>query len=52
MRSGSAGWVSLLVVVLPSICCEEAMGGDPTTFDFNYFESLPRKEIVAQRKRI
>lgn len=47
MRLGLAGWVSLLVVVLPSICSEEAMGGDPTTFDFNYFESLPRKEIVS-----
>ncbi|MGY3589971.1 hypothetical protein ACVIGB_010446 [Bradyrhizobium sp. USDA 4341] len=51
MRSGSAGWVSLLVFVFPSICCEEAMGGDPTTFDFKYFESLPRKEIVSAAQK-
>jgi hypothetical protein len=47
VRSGSVRWVSLFVVAIPFICCGEAMGRDPKTFDFKYFESLPRNEVVS-----
>ena len=46
-RLRTARWGLLLVVAIALTCCGEDMRRDPRRFSFEYFDSLPRNEIVS-----